>query len=308
MNKKAYFFIDDVIWVFRDLTRQRPASLFDNAFMRMLKDGHDRHGMKVQLNVFYRTDFFYGRDEFTLADMTDAYKAEFQAASDWLKLGFHAKQEFPDYPYINADYDDVRADLEDIKREIFRFAGESSFARAVIPHWLPISREACQALHDGGIKLLAMSTGPRVPYNGDPSCLPYGHSARLLQNRKPETALYTRPGRNTAIAASICGYNHIETPAPMENTTFATHFDAEIGLHFKSFGGTGACLNLIKEEELEACYRPLKDYEFVGYAVHEQYFYPDYYAYQADYANKLLGAARILQENGYTYFFIEELV
>lgn len=308
MKKRAYFFIDDVIWVFRDLARQKPASLFDNPFMRLLKEGHDRYGMKVQLNVFYRTDFFYGRDEFTLADMTDAYKAEFEAASHWLKLGFHAKQEFPDYPYINADYADVKADLEDIKREVFRFAGEASFAHAVIPHWLPISKDACQALYDGGIRLLAMSSGPRTPYNGDPSVLPYGHAARLLQNRKPETALYTRPGRDIAIAASICGYNHIESPSPQLKTTFAMHFDAKTGLYFKPFGGTGACLNLIKEDELEACYRPLKDYEFVGYAVHEQYFYPDYYAYQPDYANKLLGAAKILQENGYTYFFIEELV
>lgn len=64
MEKKAYFYIDDVIWVFRDLTRKRPASLFDNAFLNVLKTAHDRYGLKVQLNVFYRTDFFYGNDEF----------------------------------------------------------------------------------------------------------------------------------------------------------------------------------------------------------------------------------------------------
>ncbi|MBQ9859952.1 MAG: hypothetical protein IJO76_04670 [Clostridia bacterium] len=308
MQKRTYFFIDDVIWVFRDLTRQRPASLFDNPFMKLLREGHDRYGMKVQLNVFYRTDFFYGSDEFSLADMTDAYKAEFTAAADWLKFGFHAKQEFPDYPYINANYADVKADLEDIKREIFRFAGEKSFARAVIPHWLPISKQACQALHDGGIKLLSVSTGPRVDYNGDPASLPYGHAARLLQNRKPETALFTRKTRDAAITASLCGYNHIESPEPLENTTCKVYFDKETGLYFKQFGATGPCLNLIKEEELEACYRPLQDYEYVGYAIHEQYFYPDYYAYQPDYANKVLGAAKILQENGYTYFFVEELV
>ena len=58
--KKAYFFIDDTIWVFRDLTRKRPASLFDNPFMKMLKGAHDKYGMKVQLNVFYRTDTYYG--------------------------------------------------------------------------------------------------------------------------------------------------------------------------------------------------------------------------------------------------------
>ena len=53
MNKKAFFFIDDVIWIFRDLTRQQPASLFDNPFLKALKTAHDRYGLKVQLHVFY---------------------------------------------------------------------------------------------------------------------------------------------------------------------------------------------------------------------------------------------------------------
>ena len=35
--KRAYFYIDDVIWLFRDLTRQRPASLFDNFMLKQLK-------------------------------------------------------------------------------------------------------------------------------------------------------------------------------------------------------------------------------------------------------------------------------
>ena len=35
MEKQYYFsFIDDVIWVFRDLTRKRPKSLFDYPFLR----------------------------------------------------------------------------------------------------------------------------------------------------------------------------------------------------------------------------------------------------------------------------------
>ena len=55
-------------------------------FLKLMKEAHDRYGMKVQLNCFYRLDFFYGTDEFTLGDVTDAYKAEFEAASDWLKL------------------------------------------------------------------------------------------------------------------------------------------------------------------------------------------------------------------------------
>ena len=48
--------------------------------------------------------------------------------------------------------------------------------------------------------------------------------------------------------------------------------------------------------------------EFVVYGFHEQYFYKDYLAYQPDYVDKFMTAARIMKENGYTYFFLEELV
>ncbi len=35
MSEKYFFsFIDDVIWVFRDLTRKSPDSLFDNPFFK----------------------------------------------------------------------------------------------------------------------------------------------------------------------------------------------------------------------------------------------------------------------------------
>ena len=189
MNKKCYFFIDDTIWVFRDLTRQRPASLFDNPFLKLMKEAHDKYGMKVQLNLFYRTDFFYGEDEFSLDEMTDAYKAEWEEASDWLKFGFHAKQEFPDYPYINADYETVKINLDKTKKEVFRFAGENSFTYGCCSHWLPVSKEGVKALRDGGIRLLACSSGEKTEYTGDPDSLPYGHSFRLLHNRKPETLL-----------------------------------------------------------------------------------------------------------------------
>ena len=31
--KKCYFYIDDVIWVFRDIARQKPKSIFDQYFV-----------------------------------------------------------------------------------------------------------------------------------------------------------------------------------------------------------------------------------------------------------------------------------
>ena len=307
-TKKCYFYIDDVIWVFRDLTRLKPASLFDNPFMAMLKKAHDENGLKVQLNVFYRTDFYYGDDEFSLADMTDAYKAEWEAAADWLKLGFHSKQEFPDYPYVNASYEDVKSNFDAIKKEICRFAGPESFAYATVTHWLPMSKEGCRALRDSGIKIMTVSSGDKQPYNGDSFSLPYGHAGRLLQNRKPETGVFSRGTRDVAIDRSICGYNHLpgEVVDPMKYTLDA-YLDEEIGIYFKKFCNS-VCLNLCTQENIKDDLNAVLGQEYIGYATHEQYFYEDYYAYQPDYAQKLYLASEILNKAGYTHFFMEETV
>lgn len=76
MKKYSTFVIDDVIWLFRDLTRGNYTSIFEHPFIKMLKEAHEKYGLKVQLNIFFRTDNFYGNDEFSLKDMTDRYKEE----------------------------------------------------------------------------------------------------------------------------------------------------------------------------------------------------------------------------------------
>ncbi len=112
----------------------------------MLKEAHDKYGIKVVLNAFYRTDYYYGDDEFTLAEMTDAYKSEWEANSDWLKIGLHAKQEFPDYPHVNIDYADMKKMYVRFKNEVIRFAGVKTLSTAFNPHWSPVSKEGLKAM------------------------------------------------------------------------------------------------------------------------------------------------------------------
>jgi len=307
MKKICCFYIDDVIFVMRDLARMKPESIFDVPLLKVLKKGHDETGVTVQLNLFYRTDFFYGSDEFTLSDVPDCYKAEFEANSDWLKFAFHAKQEFPDYPYVNADYEDVKTDCEKVHSEIIRFAGEKSLSHVVCPHWLPISKEGCRALADCGIRFISAGTGPTTEYNGDPNTLPYGHSFRLLQNRKPETKLYTRAGKNTAISSSICAYNHVdlETFKKLRRTGKAV-LDKETGIGFCSMGGC-ACLNLETLEGLPDTFKMFIGEDYLGIFNHEEYFYPFYYAYQPDYAEKFYLAAHLVKEAGYTFVNADEV-
>ena len=127
-------YVDDCIWFLRDIARMKPKSIFDTPYLGAFKKIHDETGLKIQFNLFYRTDYFYGMDEFSLADMPATYKAEFQANSDWIKFGMHALQEFPDYPWINASYADTAKCLEMFRREIARFAGDGMFAEYLLAH------------------------------------------------------------------------------------------------------------------------------------------------------------------------------
>ena len=306
MDRRAQFFIDDVIWVFRDIARSHPVSIYDNSYMAMLKKAHDEYGLKVQLNVFYRTSFWYGVDEFCLSEMPDCYKAEFEAASDWLKFGFHSIEEFPDYPFVNADYETVDTVLKKLRNEIVRFAGERSWALSVVPHWAPISREGILAFRDNGIKVTYTTRGVREEWNGDASSLPYGHAMRLLHNRKSETGVFTRVTRDKAIEKSICGYNHISEEAYTAALgKWTTVKDDATGMRYTV--SASSVLNLLPLDMVEQAIRKNIGDEYISLATHEQYFYADYFAYQPDYAEKIYTMCDLLKRNGYRFVFAEEL-
>lgn len=306
-QKLCYFYIDDIIWTMRDLTRTKPASLFDVPFMKMLKQGHDLYGMKVQLNLLYRTDFYYGEDEFTLSEVPDTYKSEFEAASDWLRFGFHSKQEYPDYPYINANYEDVKTNIDRTIREVTRFAGSKSFAYATVPHWMPISKDGCRALKDAGIKVISVSRGEKIAYSGDAGSLPYGHAKRLMQNKKPDSGVYIDSRREGVLSIALHGYNHMTTEeyASVLYTTKGI-YNEEIGIYFKPLSNA-PCINTNTMEQLIEKIPAVLGNEYVGYGLHEQYFYPEYCNHQPDYAEKVLYAAKTYHDSGYTYIFVEDL-
>ena len=86
-GNRAAFYLDDVIFVFRDLARDKPKSCWDHFLLSAFKEAHEKYGLKAQFNVFYRNDFYYGARgaEFTLKDMPDTWRDEFQAAKDWFR-------------------------------------------------------------------------------------------------------------------------------------------------------------------------------------------------------------------------------
>lgn len=310
-GKCAAFYIDDVIWIFRDLAAQKPKSCWDHRFLGHIKEAWERYGVKTQLNIFYRDDFYYGvrAGLFTLKDMPDIWRDEFQSAKEWLRFGFHSIQEFPDYPWISASYADVKLAWGLITGEVERFAGPGMWAKAVTPHWGPISKDGCIALKDCGAKVVWVSRGKRWEYTGDQSILPYGHAQRIENHRKLESAIYWRGGSGDDISVSACGYNHLDDA--LEEKTRGTYnwiHDNVTGVNFKQFTAGDTCLNLYSLKDTPAVLALPGEPEFYCYATHEEYFHKDYFAYQPDYCQKTLVAAKWMHDHGYSYIFIEDSV
>jgi hypothetical protein len=145
---KFRFSVDDNIWFLKDLTNKKYSykSIFDNEYLGFYKSLHDKFNIKIQLNIFYSTEGF------DLSQMTDKYKEEWKANSDWLKLSFHAYSEFPDKPYLNSGREELKRDCEMIHKEIIRFAGAESLDLYTTVHWAVATKEGCLGLKDCGIK------------------------------------------------------------------------------------------------------------------------------------------------------------
>ncbi len=140
------FSVDDNIWFLRDLTQSGAPSLFDNPYLAIYKDLHDKYGAKFQLNIYYETEGF------DLSQMSDKYKAQWKENSDWLRLSFHARADAPPVPYENASYEQAFEDCSAVHREIIRFAGEECLEKYTTIHYCVASPQAIKAFYDSGIR------------------------------------------------------------------------------------------------------------------------------------------------------------
>ena len=168
--KRFCFTVDDNIRCLRHLTEQRPASMFDLPYFGFYRRLHEKYGLKVQLNLFYE------EGDFNLSLVTDAYRDEWEANADWLKLSFHSKSEWPARPYEFSGYDEVFADCSAVNREILRFAGEKSLAKTTTVHYCRNTADGLRALRDCGVEgllgLFGTEESPRTSYEVTEEHLP----------------------------------------------------------------------------------------------------------------------------------------
>ncbi len=145
-KERVYRFgIDDNIRFFKDIAEKRPASLFDNAYLRNLRELHEEYGTLFVLNLFYEDE--YG---FNLSQMPADYRTEWEDNADWLRLAFHSKNE--QRTYEEASYEEILEECSAVHREIKRFAGDKSLSFYTTIHCYTGSNRGARAFRECGIK------------------------------------------------------------------------------------------------------------------------------------------------------------
>lgn len=260
---------DDNILFLQDITKNKDVykSIFENPYLAVYKKAHDEYGAKVHLNLFYEhipNEYFKEHTEyFNLEMMTDKFKDEFRANSDWLKLAFHAKSEFPDMPYKNTTFEQIKEDCVKVCREIVRFAGKECINNTTTIHWGEVNREGVRALRSLGFKSL---TG-YLTCNADGT---------------PLVSYYLNTDEVKHADERDFWYDKSEDML---------------------FGRIDIVLNLndytwVMEEMERICSHPGRS-GFVSMMIHEQYFHSDYSAYLPDFEKRVLDACKFLSDRGY---------
>lgn len=172
--KTFCFTVDDNIRCLKEITETSPKSLFEHPYLSVYKRLHEEFGLKVQLNLFYKTEGF------DLSQMTDKYRDEWTENSDWLKLSFHSEYENV-RPYEFSGYDEVFEDCKRVQDEILRFA-PGSLAKTTTVHFCLATPEGLKALRDNGVEgllgLFGSDEQPRTSYGivgGDANVIRNGH-------------------------------------------------------------------------------------------------------------------------------------
>ena len=259
--------LDDNIWFLKDLAVNSGTykSIFDNPYLKFLKQVHDSYGTKIHINIFYQTEGF------NLSQLTTQYKKEWKENATWLRLSFHALQEKPDRPYLNAGYDEVKRDCRKVINEIHRFAGTELTGSATTLHWGEANVEGSRALRDEGYTTLVGY------FNVDNDLFPVSYYLNVEQRRHLSTRSIWRDNK--------------------EGITFVRITQV---VNLFSLDQIVPVLEEAKKDTQKS--------EFIELMIHEQYFYPAYEAYQPDYREKVLTAVKWVVDNGYQPAFLEECV
>jgi len=260
-------YIDDHSFFFRDICQKNYKSIFDCFYLASLRRLHRDFGVKINLNCFNTTP---ARD-FRLAMFPDKYKSEFEDNAHWLRLAFHAENEFPGIPYKNATPEKLAADFDLVAKELKRIAGRAYTVGLQI-HFADVPPSCYKVLADRGVKMLA--TRGRTPDAKTPKICDYHLPDNILE------------------------YLHYQQG----------WMDFESGLIFYA-GSTGTRewipLEKTGPDLLAVIENPAKNH-LLNIAGHEQYWWPFYKNYVPDLYDRYAAAFRFVLDRGYQPIWIED--
>lgn len=270
---------DDNIIFLKDITDNKDVytSIFDNPYLAVYKKAHDLYGANAHINLFYKIEdnhpnFSINRGYFDLSMVTDKFRDEWIANSDWLKLNFHSDQEYPPEPYKNADYKTVLDDCIKVQNEIIRFAGKETLSEETTVHFGECSPDGIKALRERGIKALA----GYFMLRGSKSFVSYFYPKYMAEHICNRDFWYD--------SDLDMLYGKIEYVINMGFTPKEIVELLNITYENKSRGG------------------------FMEAMIHEQFFYEDYVNYLPDFEQRILESCRFAKEKGFKPAFLIDVL
>ncbi|NOY82286.1 MAG: hypothetical protein GXP31_14905 [Kiritimatiellaeota bacterium] len=261
------FGIDDNSFFLRDICRKRPNSLFDCFYLDILRGFHREYGTKFVLNIFYSTP----EKDFALDQFPTRYRGEWRDNVDWLKLSFHAWNEFPDRPYQYASALKLADDFDRVQEEIVRFAGESTWSPPTILHWGMAPQAVWPVLVDRGVRVLS------------------GYFRRAEESGRYDVNYLVDAERSEYL------WRH---DALMDFDAGLTFSRVDLVCNTKPVEQIVPLLERLAQDPNTA--------EIMDLMTHEQYFWPFYKNHIPDHANRLDAALRWVTEQGYRPVFFHE--
>lgn len=259
------FSIDDNSFFLRDIAQKNYASLFDCFYLKGLKELNQKYGTRFTVNIYYTTG-----DDFQLPQFPDRYKGQWKDNAHWLKLAFHAYANDPDRPYQYASPQKLLADMDLVTEEIFRFAGEETYALPTVIHWGMTQPSALKPLYDRGVRALS---GYFRKLNGRQYDVNY-----LIDEVRSEYLSRHDAWKDFESGIVFSKVDIVCNSTPVEKIV--------------------PTLEPLAQDPLQA--------ELMDLFTHEQYFWPFYRNYIPDHFARLDTALRWVTEHGYKPVFLHE--
>ncbi|MBQ9786038.1 MAG: collagen-like protein, partial [Clostridia bacterium] len=175
-DRLMHFSFDDTIASLKDLTDNASTytSIFDSPFFGALKEVHDEYGAVFSCYCFYEYDVDGSTettdDTFTLADCTDAFASEFAANADWLRFGFHSRNENTTYGATDVTAETALTDYNDTITQLLRITGSVKCIDTCIrTQSFTGNKEVCLALRDADCGVIGFLTGDYTETGENPN-------------------------------------------------------------------------------------------------------------------------------------------